>query len=114
MDFLSVRKGSSNSTFSEKNSSFIFIEIFFLALAVGITNGSWLAFGAVYIGSIIFIRISVISAIFCLLLSFIWGALGYEIASFIEIEHANLVIATLFFVISLGVHFSAFEWLDDL
>ena len=114
MSIRNIRAGNSQSRYNDSAVSFFYFELIVLAIAVGIGMSSWYWGGGVFLGGIIIISIPIINIFFSLLMTSVWGIIGYQIGEEIGQEGANLVIAIIAGLISLGAHLGAIEWVQDI
>ena len=109
-----VRAGNSQSRYNDSAINFFIFELLVLSIAVGIGKSSWYWGGGTLLGGMIIIYIPIVNIFFSLLMTYVWGVIGYQIGEAIGQEGANWMIAIIAALISLGAHLGAMEWVQDI
>ena len=113
MDSNEVRAGSTKAKFNEQNSSVLIFEIIIISISVGLYYSSWIYFGVVFFGLLVFSVIKPLATILSIVLSALWGLIGYVIGSHFS-HHAAIVLAVIGFLAGIGAHLSAMQWVSDI
>lgn len=108
-----VRKGISQSRFNEEQSNVVYAEILLIAIGAGFYYKNWFVFGFTLIGLIVTLLIPYLNIILALVLSILWGFIGYAIGMPFS-SQASYVVGALSFISGLGIHLSAIEWSKDI
>ncbi len=116
MSHKDTRKGFTQANFNESNSSILYFEILIIAILSGLAFQSWWVFGGVILGLPIMLGFRVLALVLCVLLSLVWGAIGFGIGAVIGggSMSASIVIGILGILAGLGTHLSALEWTEDI
>jgi hypothetical protein len=109
-----VRKGITQANFNEKYSGFLFSELSVLSIACGLYWHSWWVFGIVYFGFIVCLIVQKLATILCILLSIVWGIIGYFIGTLFDSLGASVVLSIIGLLTSGGAHISALQYTKDL
>lgn len=115
-----VRKGVTEAKFNESQSGLIFMEHFIASVLVGVIchmhfhKWGWWAFGGAYIGGFILLMVPFFANLFSLACSIGWGYLGYLIGMAFKSFPAAMVLAFLFFLVSMGMHLAGMRWMHDM
>jgi len=109
-----IRQAITQAENNETNSTILFTEIILISIGYGLAEKSWYIFGGVFLGLIFILQIKVLSYLLLILLSIVWGAIGYGLGTIFGSTEAMVVLSILGFLLGLGVHFSALEGYEDL
>lgn len=108
-----VRSAVTKAKFNEQNSGILFFEIAIISIAIGYIYKSWFFFGGSLLGLIICTKIKPLAVLLGFVLSLAWGIIGYFIGKYFS-HDASIVLGVLAFLIGIGAHMSAFEWVSDV
>ena len=115
MSSKSVRQGIVDAEFNSGAFGVLAIEITIVAVALGFYFKSWWVGGGVWLGAIMLSAVSKWFGIFlALVLSIVWGLIGFAIGTMFENTGAEVVCAALGFLIGLGTHLGAMQYGQDL
>jgi len=114
MNSSSIRKGITTARLNHKNSNMMFFELAAFALGVGLYTMSWWWGGGCFLGLLVALFIKPIAILLMIVLSAFWGFVGYGVGSLFDSTGAMVVLAIIFSLCGIGVHFSALKWTDDL
>ena len=109
-----VRRGVTQASFNGGSFTIIAIEIAIIAICFGFYFKSWWWGGGIYLTLLAAIQVKILSLPVLLAGSLLWGLAGFLIGSLFGSYAAQIVIGIISFIIGLGIHFSAIEWVDDL
>jgi hypothetical protein len=108
-----IRRGFTQANINQRDVNIFYGEVFIVSVIVGILLQSWLAFGMLWVILLVGINIPLLGALINLVLSSVWGLVGYVIGSLFT-PIAGIVLGFLLFVTAIGVHRSAREYSNDL
>lgn len=108
-----VRRAINQAHDNYKNSKLLSFEIFLISVGLGLGVKSWWVFGGALVGLYIVLLVPYLGTVLLLLLSAIWGYIGWEIGSLFKNVGAQVVLGALAFLSGVGVHFSARQWFED-
>ena len=115
MDGRSVRRGIVDAEFNSSAWGILTVEITIVAIVVGLHYQSWWVGGGIFIGAIVLPAISKwLGIILSLVLSIVWGLIGFAIGSLFENVGAEVICAAIAFLSGLGVHLGAMQHGQDL
>ena len=114
MAIRNTRAGFSQAKLNDQASSLVIFEIIVIAVAFGIALQSWWWGGGIFLGGLFVISTPILNIIFCLMMTFAWAVVGYQIGDELGQEGANIVISIIFGLISLGAHLGAIQWAEDI
>lgn len=115
-----VRKGVTEAKFNESQSGLIFMEHFIASILVGVAchmhfhKWGWWAFGGAYVGGFVLLTIPFFANLFSFVCSVGWGYLGYLIGMAFKSFPAGVVLASLFFLVTLGMYLAGMRWMQDM
>ena len=89
-------------------------EIVILSIIIGILFHSWLLFGLTLAVSIVIYNNHKLAWILIILLSLVWGIIGYGVGSIFGSESGEIVLGIIGFLLGLGVHASVLDFYDLL
>lgn len=114
MGYKSVRKGIVNAKINEESAEILYVEIGIISIILGLVTQSWWWWAGTFFGLIFALQIKPIAFILIIALSSVWGVIGYCIGSVIGSQGAMEVISLTGFIVGIGVHLSALEWVQDI
>ncbi|EEI3460375.1 hypothetical protein G3D33_004966 [Salmonella enterica subsp. salamae] len=109
-----IRQAIEQSKMNESNVNILFIEIFIISIACGLTFQSWWVFGCLFIGLLVSLNIKILSHILIILLSIGWGGVGCGIGILIDSTGATIILTILGLLIGFGIHLSGLQWVRDI
>ena len=108
------RKGTSQASFNEDASGFVFCEIFIIAAVIGYYEGSWYWFGGIVIALIMTLTVPYLNVALAYTMSGLWGVIAYYAGISLFSQSAGVVIGGLAFLCGLGAHKATIEWAKDI
>lgn len=109
-----VRKGVTQAKESESGASFLFGEIFLVAVASGLLSSSWWVFGGVLLGTMYLLFNKALRRLLLTILTIGCGTAGWLIGEFFNNLGASVVLAIIAMLVSGGYHLYAVRWLEDI
>lgn len=115
MSLKDVRRGNTQAQFNKSASNWLFLEIFTIAVIIGWYDQSWYAFGGSLLVMIIMLNVRVLAIALLVILSILWGYIGWYVGSFFNWGTESSVVLAVFGLLSTGgLHMAALEWVEDL
>lgn len=114
MSMKDVRRGYTQAKFNKEASSWLFLEVFTIAIAMGLYYQSWWGFGGILFAMLIMLNVRVLAIVLLGLLSLLWGGVGWYISSCFWDTSAATVLGIILLLSTGGIHMSALEWVEDL
>lgn len=114
MSYKDVRRGNTQAEFNDTASNWLFFEVLFISVAVGLTTQSWWIFGGVLFGMLIMTWVRKLAIVLTVILTLLWTTIGFAIGFGFWGWGAGLVLGILALLITAGLHASAIEWIDDM
>ncbi|GEM_PF-4630428 len=108
-----IRGAISQAELNAGSAKVLYGEIVILSLGLGLFTQSFLVFIIVLFVSMIMISFKSFGRILCVFFSLFWGAIGFLIGT-LESTIMAIVLALIAFILSLGVHMSAIQYVDDI
>lgn len=108
-----MRRSITGGIANIRNSNILIWEIFIIAILAGLFKESWWWFGGTFIGLAILLSIPFLGTAFCIVLSLLWGIIGYSFGAMLS-DAAAWVIGILSFMAGLGIHFSGRQGIQDM
>lgn len=109
-----IRQAIEQSKMNESNVNILFIEIFIISIACGLTFQSWWVFGCLFIGLLVSLSVKILSHILIILLCIGWGGVGCGIGILINSTGAMITLTILGLLIGFGIHISGLQWINDI
>lgn len=114
MSMKDVRRGYTQAKFNKEASSWLFLEVFTIAIAMGLYYQSWWGFGGILFAMLIMLNVRALAIVLLGLLSLLWGGVGWYIGSYFWDTSAATVLGIILLLSTGGIHMSALEWVEDL
>lgn len=105
-DTENMRSGVLGAIYDYKNRKIIGTELIIIAVTSGIYFASWWVFGGVLIGLILMFSIKILSFLLCIILTLVWGLLGFMIGQSIGGNAPSFVFAGIGLLLGYFVHSS--------
>jgi hypothetical protein len=111
-----IRRGVTQASYNESMSGFFMLQVFCIAVALGIYYESWWVFGGTLLGLIFGVSTSAfIGAILAIGLGIGWGYVTYHIMdTFGAGSDATWVVTILVTLGTMGANFAGVEWTQDV
>lgn len=108
-----VRRGITQAKFNEDASNWLFFEIFFISLILGLISKSWWVFGGLLFGMMGLLFSRKMAIILMIALTIFWAFVGYTIGAYWGFS-ASVVLAALALFCVGGLHLGALDWMKDM
>lgn len=105
-DSENMRSGVLGAIYDYKNRKIVGAELIIIAVACGVYFASWWVFGGVLIGLILMFSIRILSFLLCIILTLVWGLLGFMIGQSIGGNTPGFVFAGISLLLGYFVHSS--------
>lgn len=99
---------------NKKNNSILEWEVIIISGVVGFLYKSWWIAGVSCILLLLLTRMKFLRTFFCVVFTVAWAVIGYFCGLLVEGKPAAVVFAIIAGLFSLGIHISAFKWIQSI
>jgi hypothetical protein len=109
-----VRVGNTQADWNKENAEALPVQALIIGVLLGIAYKSWWIGGGTFFGLLILLQIPYIGTFICILLSLIYGFIGYIIGTHFFSTSAGWVIGIFVGLGTLAMNLSSKQWIKDL
>ena len=120
-DYKKIVKAVEEAKSSQSDWTILFVEIVLISITVGAMSPSWMGSpwswgifwsvaGAVFVALIVAMNIRPLAWLLIILISLMWGGIGFSIGNMFESLATSIALGTIGFLIGLAIHLSALDW----
>lgn len=108
-----VRISIEEAQVNKKNNNILEWEVIIISGLIGFNYKSWWIWGSALLLFLILTQVKALRTFFCLAFTACWAIIGYFIGNMVESTAAAIIFAIIAGFLSLGVHISAFKWIQN-
>lgn len=109
-----VRVGNTQADWNKENAEALPVQALIIGVLLGIAYKSWWIGGGTFLGLLILLQIPFVGTFICILLSLIYGFIGYTIGTHFFSTSAGWVIGIFVGLGTLAMNLSSKQWIKDV